>query len=219
MSNYFSSLPNFEYISRINERQTNQDYITVKNIFRRALIREDLFADFMAFEKYKIIGDERPDSIAFKLYGDEDLDWGILAANNVINVRDEWPMTQHDFNRYLLNKYGSIENYNQVKHYKTTEVKDSKGKVFVKKGKIVDKDFKVTFLDSGTNSIIEVNPIESVTFLTYEEGLQNDKRNINILKSRFLPKVLNELETVLDYEISSEYINPKLKKGSNPNLG
>ena len=89
MSNYFSSLPNFEYISRINERQTNQDYITVKNIFRRALIREDLFADFMAFEKYKIIGDERPDSIAFKLYGDEDLDWVILAANNVINVRDE----------------------------------------------------------------------------------------------------------------------------------
>ena len=45
MSRYFRNLPNFEYISRINERKTNKDFITVKNLFRRPIIREDLLPD------------------------------------------------------------------------------------------------------------------------------------------------------------------------------
>ncbi len=219
MSNYFRNLPDFEYISRINEKSSNKDYIKVKNIFRRALIREDLFTDFMAFTKYQIEGDERPDTVAYKTYGDEDLDWVVLASNNIINVRNEWPMTQWNFEKFIIEKYGSVENSLQEKHYETTEVKDSKGKIFVKEGKIVDKDFKVSFLDSGTNALIEVNPVSVITHLKYEEKLQDDKRNINVLKSRYLAQVLDDLETVLDYEVSSEYISPTLKKGSNPNLG
>ena len=219
MSNYFRTLPNFDYISRINERKSNNDYLTVKNLFRRAIIREDLFTDFMAFTKYKIVGDERPDTIAYKVYGDEDLDWVILASNNIINVRDEWPLTQNDFHNYLMEKYGSESELDKIKHYETKEIKDSKGKVFVPKGKIVDSTFKASFLDSGTNLLIEVSPIEGISYRTYEERLQNDKRNINILESKYLSMVLDDFETVLEYEPSSEYINPRLKKGSNPNLG
>ena len=219
MSNYFRTLPNFDYISRINERRSNNAYLTVKNLFRRAIIREDLFTDFMAFTKYKIVGDERPDTIAYKVYGDEDLDWVILASNNIINVRDEWPLTQNDFHNYLMEKYGSESELDKIKHYETKEIKDSKGKVFVPKGKIVDSTFKASFLDSGTNLLIEVSPIEGISYRTYEERLQNDKRNINILESKYLSMVLDDFETVLEYEPSSEYINPRLKKGSNPNLG
>ena len=219
MSNYFRTLPNFDYISRINERRSNNDYLTVKNLFRRAIIREDLFTEFMAFTKYKIVGDERPDTIAYKVYGDEDLDWVILASNNIINVRDEWPLTQNDFHNYLMEKYGSESELDKIKHYETKEIKDSKGKVFVPKGKIVDSTFKTSFLDSGTNLLIEVSPIEGISYRTYEERLQNDKRNINILESKYLSMVLDDFETVLEYEPSSEYINPRLKKGSNPNLG
>ena len=219
MSNYFKQLPNFDYISRINERKSNRDYLEVKNLFRRPLIREDIFNDFMSFTKYKIIGDERPDEIAYKIYGDEDLDWVVLLANNIINVRDEWPMTQGDFNNYLSEKYGDTGGADLIKHYETIQIQDSKGKIFVPKGKIVDSTFKATFLDSGTNQLVEVSPIKGITYRTYEERLQDDKRNINILESRFLSYVIDEVETLLDYEPSSEYINPKLKRGSNPNLG
>tara|TARA_B100000131_G_scaffold244344_1_gene237051 strand:- start:297 stop:956 length:660 start_codon:yes stop_codon:yes gene_type:complete len=219
MSNYFKQLPNFDYISRINERRSNRDYLEVKNLFRRPLIREDIFTDFMSFTKYKIEGDERPDQVAYKIYGDEDLDWVILLANNIINVRDEWPMSQGDFNNYLSEKYGDTGGADLIKHYETIQIKDSKGKIFVPKGKIVDSTFKATFLDSGTNQLVEVSPIQGITYRTYEERLQDDKRNINILESRFLSYVIDEVETLLDYEPSSEYINPKLKRGSNPNLG
>ena len=219
MSNYFKQLPNFDYISRINERKSNRDYLEVKNLFRRPLIREDIFTNFMSFTKYKIIGDERPDQVAYNVYGDEDLDWVVLLANNIINVRDEWPMTQGDFNNYLSEKYGDVGGVDLIKHYETIQIKDSKGKIFVPKGKIVDSTFKATFLDSGTNQLVEVSPIEGISYRTYEERLQDDKRNINILESRFLSYVIDEVETLLDYEPSSEYINPKLKRGSNPNLG
>jgi len=219
MSNYFKQLPNFDYISRINERRSNRDYLEVKNLFRRPLIREDIFTDFMSFTKYKIEGDERPDQVAYNVYGDEDLDWVVLLANNIINVRDEWPMSQGDFNNYLSEKYGDTGGVDLIKHYETIQIQDSKGKIFVPKGKIVDSTFKSTFLDSGTNQLVEVSPIEGISYRTYEERLQDDKRNINILESRFLSYVINEVETLLDYEPSSEYINPKLKRGSNPNLG
>ena len=219
MSNYFKQLPNFDYISRINERKSNRDYLEVKNLFRRPLIREDIFTNFMSFTKYKIVGDERPDEVAYKVYGDEDLDWVVLLANNIINVRDEWPMSQGDFNNYLSEKYGDTGGADLIKHYETIQIKDSKGKIFVPKGKIVDSTFKATFLDSGTNQLVEVSPIEGISYRTYEERLQDDKRNINILESRFLSYVIDEVETLLDYEPSSEYINPKLKRGSNHNLG
>ena len=219
MSNYFKQLPNFDYVSRINERKSNRDYLEVKNLFRRPVIREDIFSDFMSFTKYKIEGDERPDQVAYNVYGDEDLDWVVLLANNIINVRDEWPMSQGDFNNYLSEKYGDTGGTDLIKHYETIQIQDSKGKIFVPKGKIVDSTFKATFLDSGTNQLVEVSPIQGISYRTYEERLQDDKRNINILESRFLSYVIDEVETLLDYEPSSEYINPKLKRGSNPNLG
>ena len=220
MSRYFRNLPNFEYISRINERKTNKDFLTVKNLFRRPIIREDLFTDFMSFTKYRIVGDERPDEVAYDVYGESDLDWVVLLSNNIINVRDEWPLNQHDYRNYLIEKYGNdTDEIDKIKFYETKEIKDSKGKVFVPKGMQVDSTFETTFLDSGTNLLITVSPIEGITYRTYEERLQEDKRNINLLKPEYLSIVMDDIETLLDYEQSTEYINPVLKRASNPNLG
>ena len=220
MSRYFRNLPNFEYISRINERKTNKDFLTVKNLFRRPIIREDLFTDFMSFTKYRIVGDERPDEIAYDVYGESDLDWVVLLSNNIINIRDEWPLSQHDYRNYLIEKYGNdTSEIDKIKFYETKEIKDSQGKVFVPKGMQVDSTFETTFLDSGTNLLITVSPIEGITYRTYEERLQEDKRNINLLKPEYLSIVMDDIETLLDYEQSTEYINPVLKRASNPNLG
>ena len=83
----------------------------------------------------------------------------------------------------------------------------------------VDSTYKVSFLDSGTNKIVEVRPIQGITYRTYEDRLQEDKRNINLLKPEYVSIVLDDIETLLDYEQSTEYINPVLKRASNPNLG
>ena len=78
MSQYFRKLPNLNYPSPLKSRESNLDVIQTKNLFRRAKVREDLFGNFMQFEKYKIVGDERPDNVAEKVYGNDELDWIIL---------------------------------------------------------------------------------------------------------------------------------------------
>ena len=174
----------------------------------------------MSFTKYRIVGDERPDEVAYDVYGESDLDWVVLLSNNIINVRDEWPLSQHDYRNYLIEKYGNdTTEIDKIKFYETKEIKDSQGKVFVPKGMQVDSTFETTFLDSGTNLLITVSPIEGITYRTYEERLQEDKRNINLLKPEYLSIVMDDIETLLDYDQSTEYINPVLKRASNPNLG
>jgi hypothetical protein len=91
MSNYFRQLPNFEYVSRLPNAKIS-DYIAVKNFFKKGKIREDIFQDTTFFEKYKIIGDDRPDNVADKIYGDSTLDWVVLLSNNIINIQTEWPI-------------------------------------------------------------------------------------------------------------------------------
>ena len=46
-----------------------------KNLFKRGKIRPDIFGNLNYFTKYNIIGDERPDNIAYKEYNDSNLDW------------------------------------------------------------------------------------------------------------------------------------------------
>ena len=92
MSNYFSQLPDFEYVSRLPDARIS-DYIPVKNLFKKGKLREDIIEQTAVFTKYKIKGDDRPDNVAQELYGDPNLDWVILASNNILNVYDEWPMT------------------------------------------------------------------------------------------------------------------------------
>lgn len=139
---YFKKVPNLEYVSRDLEKNSLSDYTTVKNLFKRAKIRDDIFKNVSYFQKYNIIGDERPDQIADKLYNDPTLDWLILLANNINNVYDEWPKTQYAFNEHLLQKYGSYENlYSGIHHYETTEVKTREGYIIIESGKEVNEGF------------------------------------------------------------------------------
>lgn len=140
---YFRQVPNFEYVSRNPGDKYISEYIPVKNLFKRGKIREDIFGNLQFFEKYQIIGDERPDNVAFKFYGDSTLDWVVLLSNNILNIQSEWPMTQRTFDKVMLEKYGSYDNlYNGVHHYETTEVKNSLGVTVLQGGLRISPTWK-----------------------------------------------------------------------------
>jgi len=139
---YFKKVPNFEYISRDSNNSPLSDYTEVKNLFKRAKIRDDIFQNLSYFEKYTIIGEERPDEVSFKFYNDPTLDWLILLTNNIQNFYDEWPKSQDSWDSYLLEKYGSYDNlYNGIHHYETVDVSNYSGKLIVEKGLIVSEDY------------------------------------------------------------------------------
>ena len=219
MSNYFSQLPDFEYVSRLPDSRIS-DYIPVKNLFMRGKLREDIFQDASVFTKYKIKGDDRPDNVAYEVYGDANLDWLVLTCNNILNVYNEWPMTQINFENYLLEKYGTYENINAAHHYETTVVKNTTGVVIVPAGLEVDSNYSITFYDDRLEGMTTVNsPVQEVTNYMYEDRLQEDRRNIFLLKPRFLNVVKDDLEEMMLYKKgSTQYKSETLKTADNIRL-
>ena len=219
MSNYFSQLPDFEYVSRLPDARIS-DYIPVKNLFMRGKLREDIFQDASVFTKYKIKGDDRPDNVAYEVFGDANLDWLVLTCNNIINVYEEWPMTQFNFENYLLEKYGTYENINATHHFETTEVKNTSGVVIVAAGLEVDSNYSITFFDEKIERMTTVNsPVTEVTNYMYEDRLQDDRRNIFLLKRRFLNIVKDDLEEMMLHKKgSTQYKSETLKTADNIRL-
>ena len=219
MSNYFSQLPDFEYVSRLPDSKIS-DYNPVKNLFMRGKLREDIFQNVAVFTKYEVKGDDRPDNVAFEFYGDANLDWLVLTCNNIINVYDEWPMSQFNFENYLLDKYDNYETINATHHYETTEVKNSKGVVIVPAGLEVDSDYSISFYDEQIEGMTIVSsPVTEITNYHYEEKLQQDKRNIFLLKARFLNVVKDDLEEMMEYKKgSTQYKSGTLKTADNIRL-
>ena len=219
MSEYFNYLPDFEYVSRLPDAKIS-DYIRVKNLFKKGVIREDIFQDLTFFTKYQIQGDDRPDNVAFDVYGDANLDWLVLTCNNIINVYDEWPMTQFNLENYLLEKYGTYENINATHHYETTEVKNAAGVVVLPAGLEVDSNYSITFYDERTEGMTTVSsPVTEVTNYMYEQKLQDDRRNIFLLKPRFLNVVKDDLEEMMQYKKgSTQYKSETLKTADNIRL-
>lgn len=138
---YFEELPNLEYVNRFPNTKSNDETVVAKNLFKRAQLREDILSIITGFDYYSIIDGERPDQIAEKLYGEAELDWIILVANNIINLENDWPLTPSQLNSYMINKYGSEEAINQIRYYKTLELKDSSNRVVLPAGLIVDEAF------------------------------------------------------------------------------
>ena len=220
MSNYFRQVPEFEYVSRLPGAKIG-DYIRVKNLFKKGEIRKDIFQNLAFFEKYKIIGDDRPDNVAFEVYEDSKLDWIVLLSNNVLNVQSEWPLPQTDFDRFVLDKYGDYDTlYNGIHHYETEEVKNSQGVTIVPAGLQVDSSYSVSYYDFFIEQQITTGNISiPVTNYEYEEKVENDKRNIFLLKKDYVGIILNDMEGIMEYkEGSSQYVNETLKRADNIRL-
>jgi hypothetical protein len=247
---YFRNFSDLLYQSPLASRTSSYDYIRTKNIFRRAKIRDDIFQAAVAFDKYKIIGEERPDHIANKIYGSSQYDWVILIANNIINLREEWPLSDSEFSNYIQTKYTQAE-LASAHHYETTAYFDTRGKMIVPAGKIVDSNFTVTYFDYEVQSQVvlgipytfdsstttfdsslvrfdmqeqiqirqgtsyTVNPVKSVSVYEYEIQRNEDKRNIYVLKPRFLQTIIDDLDEIMNYGFSSQYVDRSTKKGDN----
>ena len=107
MSSYFSNLPNV-YVS-VEGSDERLSYRLVKNIFRRVILEEKLDRYSTQFESYYVPDGMRPDMLANLYYGDPELDWVILIANNIIDTYDYWPKDSATLREYILQQYGDAE--------------------------------------------------------------------------------------------------------------
>ena len=218
---YFSNLVEFLYVNRTNDGKSDGDYSITKNFFKRAKLREDIFQDLAFFTKYSVLGDDRPDNVADLIYGDASLDWVVLIANNIVNVQSEWPMSQGDFNTYVTEKYADEETlYSGIHHYEANEVKTSDGSIIIASGTRVSVGQSVSYFDDlSEQQIVRTDIASPITNYMHEDKLNNDKRNIFVLKPIYLNILFDDLEEIMaNKKGSTQFISETLVRGDNIRL-
>ena len=207
---YFRELPNLLYPSFLPNKVSSLDYIEVKNVFRRVKVRNDLYNNFVVFQKYEIPEGARPDTVAEDLYGTPNFDWVVLTTAGITNIRNEWPLSNHDLYNYAEEKYG--ESLNSVRFFETKEVKNADGKLILPKGKVVDSDFTIP---NPSNPSANLNPVVGISNYEYETRLNDEKRNIYILREEYVQQFLTDIREIMTYAESSEFIDERTAQTEN----
>ena len=218
---YFRNLPNLLYVNRNENQRENENYSVVKNFFKKAKLRNDIFENVAFFDKFIVKGDDRPDNVADTVYGDSTLDWVVLLSNNIINVQSEWPLSQADFNTYLNEKYDNEEQlYAGIHHYEANEVKTSDNKIIIKLGTRVGIGQSVSFFDDGLQQQVTVTDIAlPVTNYIHEQNINDKKREIFLLKPIYLNLVFDDMENIMSYKKgSTQFVSETLVRGDDIRL-
>ena len=182
---YFRQVPNFDYVNRTAGSNDISNYIEVKNLFKRGKLRPDIFENLSYFTKYDIIGDERPDNVAYKIYDDPNLDWVVLLSNNITNIQSEWPLPQSSLDEILLEKYGTYDElYSGIHHYETKEIKNIKGAIILEGGLQTPITWKTNgnYIQAINTKIKQIAGSESkIATITMDNGIKDLKIGDEVL--------------------------------------
>jgi len=207
---FFNIVPDIEYDEKpISYPFSESDFVVAKNFFRRYKINDDVFQFAVFFKKYTIKDGERPETLAEKIYGNQFYDWVILLTNNMVNAQYDWPRTNYEIYRIVEEEFD--DPYSEISHYK---IKETIG--HYQAGLHVDK----TFYDSthklnigGSVQIKNGNEIASpITVAEYYQEENEKKREIYLLKSRFLEPFVKDFKKQNLYKKDDNYITQTLKK-------
>lgn len=109
----------FNFYPKINYKVNDYDLIRGIDISYTAKIK-DYLKTYRGIKYYPYIvkDGERPDTVSMKFYKTPNYDWLILLMNDMYSVYDDWPKDSATFDRFIIEKYGSISNANSnVKYY------------------------------------------------------------------------------------------------------
>ena len=218
---YFSNLTEFLYVNRTKEGRSEGDYSIVKNFFKRVKLRDDIFQDLTFFTKFTVAGDDRPDNVANTVYDDPSLDWVVLLSNNIVNVQSEWPLGQAAFNTYITEKYGDETTlYSGIHHYESREVQANDGTIIIPSGQRVSVGQSVSFFDEDSSQqIVRTDVAMPITNYAFEEKLNDEKRNIFVLKPIYLNIIFDDINQLMrNKKGSTQFISETLVRGDDIRL-
>ena len=207
---FFNIVPNIEYDEKpISYPFSESDFVVAKNFFRRYKINDDVFQFAVFFKKYTIKDGERPETLAEKIYGNQFYDWVILLTNNMVNAQYDWPRTNYEIYKIVEEEFD--DPYSEISHY---EIKETIG--HYQAGLHVDKTFYDSTHKLNINGSVQIkngNEIASpITVAEYYQEENEKKREIYLLKSRYLESFVKDFKKQNLYKKDDNYISQTLKK-------
>lgn len=174
-TNFFSYFPSLDYYCPGGCKKVAID------IFRRVKMKEiNQTIKGSVFYKYTIQDGEKPEHIAERYYGDTRYYWLILFANDIINPYSQWPRSYREFEKYIVSKYGSIEEASDVTSEDAIHHYEDEDGNWIKQS---DWD--------GTLS-------RRISVYDYEYNLNEDKKEINIVRVEYLQQIINEMNELFN---------------------
>ena len=190
MANYFRNLPKVKY--DINGAEPNK-FLNVTNIMKRISFKPSVIEDITDYYPYRVKDGERPDILSFQQYGSVAYAYLIMLVNDIYDPLFDWPLSAQQFEKYLINKYGSVTAaMGETKYYYQTiraEVARTGTSERVPAVKFIVDQTAYDALGTGDRS--------TQTAYEWEDELNDDKRDIKLINASLIQDI--------DYSVKRTY--------------
>ncbi len=166
-----------------NHRKIDYGNLKIRNLMSSAKLIRGVLDQVSVTYPYTLQDGETPNMIAADYYGSVEYVWLILMANNIVDPYTQWFKGQMDFDQYIIKKYGSIAQAQQlISHY--SDPNDP-----------TRPDVSPTtyaFLP-----LSELTGLEPVYAYDAEVTLNESRRTINLIAARHAATISLEIERLL----------------------
>lgn len=104
---YFQKFPKFWYDFETDPKKERVTY-AITDITRNIRFRRDVLANITVFDSYIISNGETPEMLAERFYGDPNLHWVIMLANQRFDYRSDWLLDTDTLDKYVADKYDDV---------------------------------------------------------------------------------------------------------------
>ena len=205
---YFNTLP------LISQRDVNNNLIIVNNLITRAYFLPKLLKNVTLFYEFDVKEIDTPENIAYKYYGDVNRYWIVLYANSILDGQSEWVYNSRQFELYLENKYSEMANGTPVLEYTTetihhyekiintsnsTDFINQEIRVVIDKNTYDNLDYPLKTESTFKNGDIVTRYMDkkSISLYEYETELNESKRKISLLNSKYVVDVEQQFQTLM----------------------
>jgi len=154
----------------------------VTDIFKRVALSKYQHSK-LAMEEYFVKDMETPESLAHDFYKSSTYHWVVLMTNSIVDVYSEWPRPDNSLFEFVESKYG-VGNASEVHHYilkKDVNGNDVEETIYV--------DYDPAGIANGTS--------ELVTNYNYELELNNNKRQIYLMKPQYVAEMVTTYKKLM----------------------
>jgi len=154
---YFEKFPKIEY-----------DGTVIADVSIRYKINELVRDSVNTYELYRLSDGEKPEDVAYRIYGSVSFHWVILLMNDITDPIGEWFRSDQELTQYIELLYG-IGNGGDVHHYEDAD------------GYVINE-----YQDANTVTYSNTD---------YEEAINDGRREIKVLRPEYLYQLINEFES------------------------
>ena len=148
----------------------------VTDIMTRVRVRANMKKEIIMLDPYDVKENETPEIVADKHHGSPYYHWVVLLLNDIADVNHDWVKSTRQMQRYLLNKYTETQ-LTETHHY---EISQTSG----------DTTIKIEVEDANYPTATAITNYE------YEVALNEEKREIDLLRNNYLGFFVDEFESL-----------------------